>query len=108
MVVFSIPTSSTQTWYSQSIVLSGVTYVLEFRYNSRMQRWIMSILDSGEQPIIMGIPLLIQRNLTSQYTQLAIPAGALYCTDDTGNALQPSLSSFLVDHTVIYLDPAQS
>lgn len=104
MVVFEIPTSASQTWYTQTLALSGVTYILEFRYNTRMARWILNIRDAGETPILMGIPLLIDRNLTGQYTQLSLPPGTMLCVDDSGNNLQPTLSSFLTDHAVLYLD----
>lgn len=108
MVVFEIPTSASQTWYVQTVTLSGVTYRLELRYNTRMQRWILNILDAGDTPILMGQPLLINRNLTGQYTQLSLPEGTMFCVDDSGNNLQPTLASFLIDHAIIYLDPTVS
>ena len=105
MTLFKIPTSSTQTWYTQSVALSGQSFVLELRYNTRMGRWILNILDSAENPLLMGIPLLILRNLTAQYTALQLPDGALFCSDESGRNLQPTLASFLTDHTFWYADP---
>lgn len=105
MTLFQIPANATQTWYAQTVRLSGVSYVLELRFNTRMQRWLLNILDATETPVLMGVPLLILRNLTAQYTSLALPEGTLFCSDESGNGQQPTLASFLTDHTFWYTDP---
>jgi hypothetical protein len=104
MALFAIPTSEQFTWYTRAITLTGQAYTLEIRYNSRLQRWLMSILDRIQNPILLSIPLLINRNLTQQYATLSIPEGMLYCVDETGQQLEPVLSSFLTSHTLYYFD----
>lgn len=104
MAVFNIPVDANLPWYDFRVTLSGVAYILEMRFNKRMQRWILSILDVARNPILTGIPVLINRALTSQYSTLAIPPGVLYATDNSGNGLQPTLASFLSDHSILYYD----
>ena len=105
--LFTVPISNQLPWQTFKITLSGVIYSLNFKYNTRMARWTMDISDPSQNPILTGIPLLIQRNLTFQYYYLAIPPGVFFCTDDTGQETQPTQFSFGVDHTLYYVDPDQ-
>lgn len=106
MTTYTIPTSTSNPHYLQSVQLSGVTYQLEIRYNTRMQRWVLNLADSVGGPIVSGVVMLTQRNLLGQYTTLSVPPGVLFCYNATNSALQPSLSSFLVDTSFLYFDPA--
>ena len=87
------------------VPLSKVTYTLELRYNNRMGRWILNILDPIGAPILMGLPLLNMRDVTGQYKHLPVPKGPIFSIDDSGKGLEPTLSSFLTDHGLIYIDP---
>lgn len=105
--LFTIPVGNVLPWMTFKITLSNVIYSLDFKYNTRMQRWTMDINDPSQNPLLTGIPLLIERNLTFQYFYLAIPPGVFFCTDDTGQETQPTLFSFGLDHTLFYVDPTQ-
>lgn len=106
MQLLQMPTSQIFPNYKYTITLSGETYVFFFRYNTRMDRWVIDIRDASEQPILCGIPLVINRNLTNQYTALQVPLGGLYVLDETGLDAQPTLKSFVLDHTFYYADPS--
>lgn len=105
--LYSIPMSNSQTWYTQAMTLAGQQYNLEFYYNTRADLWFMDILDVSENIILAGVPLTIDRNLTGQYTTLALPDGTFFCTDNTGNDTQPTLASFVTDHTLYFYDENQ-
>jgi hypothetical protein len=105
MAYFEIPTSTVNTHYTQTMTLSGQTFTLELRYNSRMARWILSVLDAAQNIIVAGIPMLNNRSLTSQYTTLELPVGDLFCLNTSGGTDQPSLQSFLTTCQFFYLDP---
>lgn len=96
-----IPLGQNAPWFRFKITLSGVRYTLEARFNLRMDRWILSIMDAAGAPILMGIPLLIQRPLT-QYPTLALPPGDMFAVDRSGKDLQPTISSFVTDHELVY------
>lgn len=102
-----VPARNDLTWYKFRITFSGVIYTLNFRLNSRMNRWIMDIKDPAEKAILLGIPILILRNLTGQYRTLNVPQGVFFATDDSGQDTQPTLLSFGTDHTFWYVDPTQ-
>lgn len=99
-----IPLEQMVPWYTFRITLAAVRYTLELRYNIRMARWILNIMNANGDPILMGAPLLIQRRLT-QYPARGLPPGDMFVVDNSGKGTQPTLSSFLTDHQLIYGDP---
>lgn len=106
-VILNLPARNDLPYYKFKITLSNVIFSLDFKYNTRMSRWIMNINDASENQILSGIPVLINRNLTAQYSTLSIPAGTIFANDDTGQDTQPTQFSFGTDHTLLYLDPTQ-
>src|ERR1700733_326462 len=105
MTFFTVPVINTLPWYKFKITLSGVIFTLNMRYNGRMARWMLDVLDPSGNPILMGMTVLIQRNLTGQYVPLPLPEGILFATDDTGQDTQATIYSFGSDHTLWYEDP---
>lgn len=102
--ILALPLNQSLPWYSFTIILDQASYILELAYNTRADRWRLNIRDATEQPLLMGIPLLIRRDLTGPYHYLAIPPGGFCVLDDTGDRSEPTLSSFLLDHTLYYLE----
>jgi len=100
-----IPMSSNHHWFTFRITLSQAIYMLDIRYNIRVDRWILSIYDAAQNPIVMGLPLLVTRDIIGQYVSLALPPGPLFCVDDSGKNLQPTLSAFLLSHRFMYAEP---
>lgn len=90
--------------YRQRVVLSKVTYTLLLDYNTRADRWYLSIMDTIGTPILMGVPLLVMRDVLGPYKTLSLPPGSIFAVDDSGRDLEPTLSSFLVDHGIVYMD----
>lgn len=56
-------------WYDLSISLEGVSYIIEFMYNTKMKLYTISLYDDRQQPIILGeslvpnYPLFLDYNL---------------------------------------------
>lgn len=105
MSLFQVPTVPNLPWYSFKITLSGVIFTVTLRYNPRMERWLMDIGDPSNQPILSGLPILINRNVNGQYVVSGVPSGFFFATDDTGQFTQPTLNSFQLDHSLLYNDP---
>lgn len=105
MTFFTIPITPNQPWQTFKITLSGVIYNLIMRYNNRSNRWILDIMDANNNPILRGMPVLIQRNITQQFRYLKVPAGVFFATDDTGGENQPTLYAFGITNTLFYEDP---
>lgn len=64
--------------YTQKTELDGTVYTLGFHYNERFEAWTMDILTSGEEPILMGIPVHINWPILKQYVDSRLPPGTLF------------------------------
>lgn len=107
MQVFIVPARNDLPFYQFTITLSGVLFQLEFKYNTRMSRWILSINDPSGNQIMSGIPILIGRALFNQYVELPIPEGTFFAQDNTLQEQQPTQFSFGLQNTLYYVDPTQ-
>lgn len=73
-----IPFKQPGSWQSQ-ITLTGVIYILRFKWNALNQYWVMSIYDASDNPIMYSIKVVVNWNLTSQFVVLEMPAGTILC-----------------------------
>ena len=103
---FVIPTDKNLPRYVQRVALSKVTYTLMLAYNTRADRWFLSMMDAIGTPIVMGLPLLVMRDALGPYRTLAVPPGQLVTVDYSNKQTNPGLSDLLLDHAVVYIDPA--
>ena len=67
----------------------------------------MDIADASNNDILVGIPLLIERDLTGQYVVSGLPPGVLFAVDETNQDGQPTRFSFGLESTLVYSDPTQ-
>lgn len=84
MALIEIPTRSDLKAYEFQIELDGDIYTLGFRYNERMQNWVMDIADGLGNEILNGIVLLTNVPLTDDYVIEGLPPGRFICDDRTG------------------------
>ena len=92
--------------YDFTIEFESFNYLFEFRFNTRMGRWIMNINDENENPIWVGIPVLVDQDLTT-FTFEGLPPGALICIDDTGEQRQPNKELFSTGLKLFYASQAE-
>jgi len=76
--MIEIPTTSELPSYDFQTTLDGLVYNITINYNERRDRWQMSIADSQNDPIISGIPLLLNVSLLGQYVDSRLPPGVLF------------------------------
>jgi hypothetical protein len=76
--------SSDQPYTEQSVSLDGRTYVFAFNWNSRSDRWSMSIATEDGDPIITGAVLVMNIDLlrTIPSTLDYVPPGQIYLGGD--------------------------
>lgn len=63
MIKINIPDSS---WSESRMSLDGRLYTIEFRHNSRDDRWRLDIYYQGE-PVIRGLKLMENQEVTDRY-----------------------------------------
>lgn len=71
--------------FQQQITLSSVIFLIYFRWNAMNQYWVMSIYDRNDQPILLGVKVVTNFNLTAQFEALAgMPVGDILCQNLLG------------------------
>lgn len=90
--------------YEMSVVLSGVVYILSFRYNARMGRWMMDINNAANEPLLVGLPLLVSFPMTYRFVGRidGLPGGQFMVIDETGQERIPGRDNLGEDIKLIY------
>ena len=102
MALLQIPITNEDPNYRFQLELEERLYFFEFRYNTRMERWIMDLEDENKITLVAGIPVLINQNLLGQYTDDRLPPGIFIALDESGEDKQPERQSFGNDIKLTY------
>ena len=79
-----IPYKEAAAWEAQ-ISLSGINFTLYFRWNALNKYWVMSILDANAQPLVIGIKVVTNYDLTAQFSAITgMPPGDIVCQNIIG------------------------
>lgn len=79
-----IPITLTDASFKIRTILEEAQYVLRFDWNERQARWCLSIMDSDEVPLIMGIVLNINNEFLSRFALKGMPPGRMILYDLSG------------------------
>ena len=66
-------------------------YVIDLRWNERAGAWFMDLLDENEDPIRMGIKVVLGTWLGRRSIDPRFPAGAILAVDTSGAGLDAGL-----------------
>jgi hypothetical protein len=66
------------------VVLSGSTYYLQIRYNTRLDTYTLNVQDANRAQIATGIRLVINYSLLSRIVDERKPPGKLFAIDTSG------------------------
>lgn len=78
-----IPFKESGAWKAQ-ISLSSVIYILYFKWNALNKYWVMSVYDRSENPILLGVKIVTNYDLTQQFVILGMPPGHIICQNFLG------------------------
>lgn len=78
-----IPFSTEFSNFREEVSLEDSIYRFEFTWNWRAEQWTMRVLDIDDNPLVSGIPLVLNFNLFAQYPGRRLPGGEFYCIDTT-------------------------
>jgi hypothetical protein len=90
--------------YTFQLALEGTLYNFEFRYNERMERWLMDINDENQSPLLKGIPVQTDFNLIERFKDDRLPPGEFFAIDESGEGKQPSREDFGNDVKLFYIE----
>jgi hypothetical protein len=78
-----IPFKEPAAWQAQ-IQLDTTIFILFFKWNALNQYWVMSIYDRNSQPILLGVKVVVNWNLTGQFVVVGMPTGDIVCQNVLG------------------------
>ena len=84
MSIFIIPVDADPI-FKQRVTLDGEDYIFRIRYSQREDRYWMDLSDANEDPISMGIKLVINCDFLRTIVDERKPPGRLYCFDYPGS-----------------------
>lgn len=70
--------------YTMQIALSGVLFNLDFHWNSLNSFWVMGIYTANRVPVVLGIKIVPNYNLSGQYVYSSMPTGTIACQNFIG------------------------
>jgi hypothetical protein len=74
-----IPFKEIAAWQAQ-INLTGSIFLLYFRWNALNKYWVMNINDGNDTPILLGVKVVNNYDLTSQFSAIpGMPLGDIVC-----------------------------
>lgn len=93
--------------FTEEITLSGVTYILDFNWNSRGNFWSLSVYDRDQIPIVTGIRLIAYYELIKQYVDKGLPSGEMYVIDPSENMLEVEQNDFQSRSFLVYFEDGE-
>jgi len=101
-----IPVRADLPAYTFQIDLEGKLYTFTFRYNERMDRWLMDIADENENPLLSGIVILTDYNLIERFKDDALPPGEFFALDESGEQKYAGREDLGNDIKLFYVEAA--
>lgn len=102
-----IPFKEPAAWQAQ-ITLTSQIFLLYFKWNALNEYWVMSIHDGNDQPILIGVKVVTNFDLTAQFSAITgMPKGDMLCQNiiDMWN----TIGRFDMGETneIIYYEPGE-
>jgi len=88
-MVVEIPVNSDLTNYQFQTTLEGLVYGFNVSWNDRLGRWVMSIYDGSDQPLVESVPVMAGPRIMEQYVTEGLPRGGIIFLDTSGESIDP-------------------
>lgn len=102
-----IPFKDPAQWNSQ-IALTNVIFLLSFKWNALNKFWAMTIYDRNGDPIIYGIKVVTNFDLTRQFVNVGLPAGSIICQNILNEWFDIERFSMGQSNELIYYEPQEA
>ena len=100
-----IPFKEPAAWQAQ-ITLTNIIFNLYFRWNAMNQYWVMNIFDRDENPILLGVKVVTNYDLTRQFSALTgMPPGDILDQNVTGSWADIQRFDMGQTNEIIYYEP---
>lgn len=98
-----IPCRPDLTHYDMQVVLDGVTYGFEFRWNTREGAWYMHVFAEDGAPILYSVKVVVAFPLGARVTDPNMFPGRLIAYDTTNLDLNPGIADLGDRVMLVYL-----
>jgi len=102
MADITIPLNSDVPKYRLKTTLEDTEYTFVIRYNQRKDIWIMSLLDSNEDPIIYGQPILLGQLFFDYLVDERLPPGNLFAFNAENFSAEANRNTLGTEVLMIY------
>ena len=106
MAILEMPVRGDVPEYQFRLELQGTVYTFRFKWNTRMERWIMDIADEQDNDILNGIVVQANVDLKQRFRQTTLPPGLFLAFDETGAARNPDRDTFGNEVKLFYEESA--
>lgn len=89
MATRRLRTFRTNPDHRYDVVLGGQTYIIEWRYNARADRWTTNWYDVTNTPIRHGVRLVVLNDILRRVALATKPTGSVDVLDTTGVGTEP-------------------
>lgn len=82
--IFEVPITQDDASFKIRTILEGFELVLKIDWNTRIERWHVSIYNAAEEPLVTGLPMHINTELIERFEIVGLPPGRLMLFDTSG------------------------
>jgi len=106
MAYLEVPLRTDIYAYTQKTTIEGAVYTLGLRYNARMERWVLDVMNAAGEMLLAGVKLLINYPLTHRFVGSieGLPEGHFMIVDETGQERNPTRDDLGDDIKLIYVE----
>lgn len=101
--VLEIPITTDEPSFKIRTILEGTEVVLRFDYNTRLQKYHISVFDASENPLILGHALNIDTEIFSRFEIVGLPPGNLMLYDSSNKHIEAAVGDLGDRCKLLYL-----
>jgi hypothetical protein len=105
MALSEVPIIYNDAAFKMRTTLDNVEVVLDFEWNSRTSLWTMSIYDAAENPLVLGLALVVDTFLIGKFRNPGLPPEELVLYDSSGKHVEAGRDD-LGDRCKLFYGPA--
>ena len=99
-----IPITVDGPWFEFSVDVDSTTYIFEFLYNDKINRWFLTIKDVNSTVLYAGIKLLIDTPLIQNVVIEGLFPYLLFVQNDDNVLTEPNFETLGVSSKLYYED----
>lgn len=107
-MILELPITQEGPWFSISTELDGAAFKLSFRWNERLEQWVLDVADGDGNPIVSGIRVVIDQPLLNRFRGISgMPPGEIMAIDTENTGLDADLEDLGRRVALFYLSESE-